>query len=141
MYFFRTVYFSLEMIFFGNYQPPKLKHHARLRRIITSPEQNHLSCTNTRTEIRRTHRSGFSPSPHTIKYTITKVIVHFMGRVVGFEPTHNGTTIRGLNHLTTPAILRIFSSVPSISNQTLKSRYLYTYNNSGYYQIIIEHSC
>ena len=39
-----------------------------------------------------------------IKRPITKVIGLFMGRVVGFEPTHNGTTIRGLNHLTTPAI-------------------------------------
>ena len=28
-----------------------------------------------------------------------------MGRAVGFEPTHIGTTIRGLNRLTTPAIL------------------------------------
>lgn len=32
------------------------------------------------------------------------VIRYFMGREMGFEPTHNGTTIRGLNHLTTPAI-------------------------------------
>ncbi len=28
----------------------------------------------------------------------------FMGRVMGFEPTNIGTTIRGLNHLATPAI-------------------------------------
>ena len=27
-----------------------------------------------------------------------------MGRAVGFEPTHIGTTIRGLNRLTMPAI-------------------------------------
>ena len=27
-----------------------------------------------------------------------------MGREMGFEPMHIGTTIRGLNHLTTPAI-------------------------------------
>ena len=27
-----------------------------------------------------------------------------MGRVMGFEPTNIGTTIRGLNHLATPAI-------------------------------------
>ncbi len=29
-----------------------------------------------------------------------------MGRLVGFEPTHIGTTIRGLNRLTTDAIFR-----------------------------------
>lgn len=47
-----------------------------------------------------------------------------MGRVVGFEPTHNGTTIRGLNHLTTPAIssLAIYSASPSIPNQNYKAR-------------------
>ena len=27
-----------------------------------------------------------------------------LGRVMGFEPMYIGTTIRGLNHLTTPAI-------------------------------------
>ena len=32
-----------------------------------------------------------------------------MGRLVGLEPTHIGTTIRGLNHLTTPAIYLIIS--------------------------------
>ena len=53
---------TFEMIFFGNYQPPKLKHHARLRRIITSPEQNHLSCTNTRSV-------GFSS--HSIKKSLS----------------------------------------------------------------------
>ena len=30
-----------------------------------------------------------------------------MGRVVGIEPTNTGTTIRGLNHLATPAIKRL----------------------------------
>ena len=39
-----------------------------------------------------------------IKEMITEVIISFMGRVVGFEPTHIGTTIRGLNRLTTSAI-------------------------------------
>ena len=39
-----------------------------------------------------------------IKYLITLVIRYFMGRVVGFEPTHIGTTIRGLNRLAIPAI-------------------------------------
>ena len=33
-----------------------------------------------------------------------------VGRVVGFEPTHIGTTIRGLNHLTTPAITVLYSA-------------------------------
>ena len=28
-----------------------------------------------------------------------------MGRVMGFEPMHIGTTIRGLDHLTIPAML------------------------------------
>ena len=32
------------MIIFANYQPPKLKHHARLRKIITSTEQTQLTC-------------------------------------------------------------------------------------------------
>ena len=31
-----------------------------------------------------------------------------MGRLVGFEPTHIGTTIRGLNRLTTDAISLTF---------------------------------
>ena len=34
----------------------------------------------------------------------TSFEVFFMGRVMGFEPTNIGTTIRGLNHLATPAI-------------------------------------
>lgn len=29
-----------------------------------------------------------------------------MGRMMGLEPTNTGTTIRGLNHLATPAIFR-----------------------------------
>lgn len=33
-----------------------------------------------------------------------------MGRVMGFEPTYIGTTIRGLNHLATPAVLIKFLS-------------------------------
>ena len=61
---------TFEMIIFGNYQPPKLKHHARLRRIITSPEQNHLSCK-------------ITPNADKIKYTITNVIVYFMVGFVG----------------------------------------------------------
>lgn len=28
-----------------------------------------------------------------------------MGRMMGLEPTNTGTTIRGLNHLATPAII------------------------------------
>ena len=63
-----------------------------------------------------THFGGFSPSQRIIKEMITKVIISFMGRVVGFEPTHNGTTIRGLNHLTKPAI-----SISILSNKSRKS--------------------
>ena len=37
-----------------------------------------------------------------------------MGRIVGFEPTHIGTTIRGLNHLTISAMN---SNKFSISNK------------------------
>ena len=32
-----------------------------------------------------------------------------MGRTVGFEPTHNGTTIHGLNRLTMPATTFLFN--------------------------------
>ena len=75
----------------------------------------------------------FSSSHTQIKQTPTKVGVCFMGRVVGFEPTHNGTTIRGLNHLTTPAIyLRRFSASLSISNQVRKSS-LYVVAKFNYY--------
>ena len=37
-----------------------------------------------------------------------------MGRLMGFEPMHIGTTIRGLNRLTTGAII---STVSSITNK------------------------
>ena len=50
------------------------------------------------------------PLPTYIKKTTTFVVVFFMGREMGFEPTNIGTTIRGLNHLTTPAIFLIISS-------------------------------
>ena len=40
-----------------------------------------------------------------------------MGRKMGFEPTHIGTTIRGLNHLTTGAI-----NIFIITQTTTKSR-------------------
>ena len=46
---------------------------------------------------------GFSPTC-IIKSPATEVTELFMGRVVGVEPTHIGTTIRGLNHLAIPAI-------------------------------------
>ncbi len=42
-----------------------------------------------------------------------------MGRLVGFEPTHIGTTIRGLNRLTTDAI-RIFILTQKISLSSIK---------------------
>ena len=32
------------------------------------------------------------------------MVLFFMGWVMGFEPTHVGTTIRGLNRLATPTI-------------------------------------
>ena len=60
-----------------------------------------------------------------IKKTLTKVKVFFMGRKMGFEPTHIGTTIRGLNHLTTSAISYNFILSKTVS----KSRgyfYLFT---------------
>ena len=34
-----------------------------------------------------------------------------MGRVVGVEPTHNGATIRRVNHFTTPAIILLTRAV------------------------------
>ena len=44
-----------------------------------------------------------SPYPN-IKNTLQLGVFLIMGRLVGFEPTHIGTTIRGLNRLTTDAI-------------------------------------
>ena len=40
-----------------------------------------------------------------------------MGRLMGFEPMHIGTTIRGLNRLTTGAIVYYFS----IANKDYKA--------------------
>ena len=60
-----------------------------------------------------------SHSYYQIKKTSTKVKVFFMGRIVGFEPTHIGTTIRGLNRLTISAMS--FTS-SSIANQNYKAR-------------------
>ena len=55
-----------------------------------------------------TDKTSFCVGSHsqinTIKNTIAFVIVFFMGRVMGIEPTNIGTTIRGLNRLATPAI-------------------------------------
>ena len=42
-----------------------------------------------------------------------------MGRLMGFEPMHIGTTIRGLNRLTTGAIIPTVLSIP---NQDYKAR-------------------
>ena len=53
-----------------------------------------------RTHIQNFVLCGFLPSHTLIKKQITNVICSFMGRVMGFEPMHIGTTIRGLNHLT-----------------------------------------
>ncbi len=41
----------------------------------------------------------------TLKRPLKEVLNFNMGRVMGFEPTNAGTTIRSLNHLATPAIL------------------------------------
>lgn len=43
-----------------------------------------------------------------------------MGRVVGFEPTHIGTTIRGLNRLTTPAISFVYYMIPNKYSKSSK---------------------
>ena len=51
------------------------------------------------------HCSGFPfQTQHKIKSPVTYVTGLFMGRMMGFEPTHKGTTILGLNRLTTSAI-------------------------------------
>ena len=42
-----------------------------------------------------------------------------MGRLMGFEPMHIGTTIRGLNRLTTGAMFPTSSSIP---NKDYKAR-------------------
>ena len=68
------------------------------------------SASSIRTEIRRTHCSALprrvlQPCKLLkIKYSVAKATEYFMGRLMGFEPMHIGTTIRGLNHLATPAI-------------------------------------
>ena len=53
-----------------------------------------------------------------------------MGRLMGFEPMHIGTTIRGLNRLTTGAIVPTDLSIP---NQDYKARgaelFVHTPNN------------
>ena len=61
--------------------------------------------------------SGSHPY-YQIKKTLAKAKVFFMGRIVGFEPTHIGTTIRGLNRLTISAM---FPTNPSIPNQDFKA--------------------
>ena len=49
-----------------------------------------------------------------IKKKEPKLLILKMGRIVGFEPTHIGTTIRGLNRLTISAM---FPTILSISNK------------------------
>ncbi len=44
-----------------------------------------------------------------------------MGRVMGFEPMHIGTTIRGLNRLTTPAITVLFNYTCYFSKRKSKT--------------------
>ena len=51
----------------------------------------------------------------------------FMGRQVGFEPTHIGTTIRGLNRLTTSAISL---TLVSITNKYFKTS-IFTQKKGG----------
>ena len=52
-----------------------------------------------------------------------------MGRLVGFEPTHIGTTIRGLNRLTTDAISCLLTyhnkKIPSVKTNGIF--YLYDF--------------
>lgn len=43
-----------------------------------------------------------------------------MGRMMGLEPTNTGTTIRGLNHLATPAIMRIFIVTKTCGNLKMR---------------------
>lgn len=38
-----------------------------------------------------------------------------MGQTRGLEPPHTGTTIRGLNHLATPAIMRDLDTIISFA--------------------------
>ena len=54
-----------------------------------------------------THYVGSHPykNKSTFKIESANLYLYFMGRTVGFEPTHIGTTIRGLNHLAMPAII------------------------------------
>ena len=44
-----------------------------------------------------------------------------MGRMMGFEPMYIGTTIRGLNHLTTPAISRSPNAVRIIYDSRVQT--------------------
>ena len=60
--------------------------------------------------------NGFSSSS-AHKKTLLRVLL-YMGRLMGFEPMHIGTTIRGLNRLTTGAI---FPTKSSISNKDLNA--------------------
>ncbi len=46
----------------------------------------------------------------TLKRPLKEVLNFNMGRVMGFEPTNAGTTIRSLNHLATPAIYHLHNA-------------------------------
>ena len=48
---------------------------------------------------------GYTPIIENESYPANRMnLCKKMGRVVGVEPTHNGATIRRVNHFTTPAI-------------------------------------
>lgn len=47
---------------------------------------------------------GYTPIMENGSYPANRIdLCKKMGRVVGVEPTHNGATIRRVNHFTTPA--------------------------------------
>ena len=55
----------------------------------------------------KTGLEGFEPSRHETKTRcLTAWLQPNMGRLMGIEPTHAGTTIRCVNHFTTTAILK-----------------------------------
>ena len=62
-----------------------------------------------------------------------------MGRLMGFEPMHIGTTIRGLDHLTTGAI---FPTSSSIANKDLNASTKIKggdVNNNNKKEVLAEH--
>lgn len=76
-----------------------------LIRVRSTPSRLHPTQNSPDPKYKASPRSGFSiPNLCKIKSPATDVTGLFMGRMMGFEPTHKGTTILGLNRLTTSAI-------------------------------------